>query len=47
MIRWPARALDAIQKLFEPLQDVDIFVEDAEDEVFYPESCDVGAPEPR
>lgn len=35
MLKWPTRALDAIQKLFEPLQDVDVFVEDADDEVFY------------
>lgn len=35
MIKWPVRALGAVRKLFEPLQDVDIYVEDAGDEVFY------------
>lgn len=35
MIRWPARALKAVRKLFEPLQDIDVFVEDHDDEVFY------------
>ena len=35
MLKWPKRALAAIEKLFEPLQDVDVFVEDADDEVFY------------
>lgn len=35
MIRWPQRSLGAVAKLFEPLQDIDIYVEDAHDEVFY------------
>lgn len=35
MIQWPKRALGAVRKLFEPLQDIDVFVEDANDEVFY------------
>lgn len=35
MIKWPKRALNAIVKLFEPLQDIDVFVEDVYDEVFY------------
>lgn len=37
MIRWPGRALAAIRKLFEPLQDIDVYVEDEGDEVFYRE----------
>ncbi|MBI2306237.1 MAG: DUF4435 domain-containing protein [Rhodocyclales bacterium] len=35
MIQWPKRALGAVRKLFEPLQDIDVYVEDANDEVFY------------
>ncbi|MGE0367304.1 MAG: DUF4435 domain-containing protein [Phycisphaerales bacterium] len=35
MLHWPARAKAAIQALFQPLQDIDIFVEDENDEVFY------------
>jgi len=35
MLRWPNRAKLAIAKLFQPLQDIDIFVEDENDEVFY------------
>jgi len=35
MIQWPQRARAAIRKLFEPLQDIDVYVEDANDEVFY------------
>lgn len=35
MIKWPKRALGAVVKLFEPLQDIDVYVEDANDEVFY------------
>lgn len=35
MIQWPLRAKAAIRKLFEPLQDVDVYVEDTNDEVFY------------
>lgn len=35
MIKWPQRAKAAIQKLFEPLQDIDVYVEDKNDEVFY------------
>lgn len=35
MIKWPTRALKAVRKLFEPLQDIDIYVEDKNDEVFY------------
>ena len=35
MIQWPQRAIAAVRKLFEPLQDVDVYVEDAGDEVFY------------
>lgn len=35
MLRWPSRAKAAIQALFQPLQDIDIFVEDEKDEVFY------------
>lgn len=35
MIKWPERAKAAIKKLFEPLQDIDVYVEDSNDEVFY------------
>jgi hypothetical protein len=35
MIKWPARAKNAIKKLFEPLQDIDVYVEDTNDEAFY------------
>lgn len=35
MIKWPERAKAAIRKLFEPLQDVDVYIEDTNDEVFY------------
>ena len=35
MIKWPDRALGALRALFEPLQDIDVYVEDANDEVFY------------
>jgi len=35
MLKWPARAMNAVVKLFEPLQDVDVYIEDAGDEVFY------------
>lgn len=35
MLRWPSRAKAAIRTLFQPLQDVEIFVEDENDEVFY------------
>ncbi|MFZ3115024.1 MAG: DUF4435 domain-containing protein [Syntrophales bacterium] len=35
MIKWPKNAIAAIQKLFEPLQPIDVYVEDTTDEVFY------------
>lgn len=35
MIKWPERASAALRKLFEPLQDIEVFVEDRDDEVFY------------
>lgn len=35
MISWPSRAKNALVKLFEPLQDIDVYVEDENDEVFY------------
>lgn len=35
MLRWPARAKVAIRTLFQPLQDIDVYVEDEDDEVFY------------
>lgn len=34
-MKWPARASGAIRRLFEPLQDIDVYVEDAGDEAFY------------
>ena len=35
VFRWPKRARAAIRKLFEPLQPIDVYVEDTNDEVFY------------
>jgi hypothetical protein len=35
MLKWPDRAKAAIRKLFEPLQDIDVYVEDTNDEPFY------------
>jgi Protein of unknown function (DUF4435) len=35
MLKWPSRARIAIRKLFQPLQDIDVYVEDENDEVFY------------
>jgi hypothetical protein len=35
VLQWPSRAGRAIRKLFEPLQDIDVYVEDANDEAFY------------
>lgn len=35
MIKWPDRARAAIRRLFEPLQEIDVYVEDANDEAFY------------
>jgi hypothetical protein len=35
MLSWPSRATAAIRKLFEPLQDIDVYVEDSDDEAFY------------
>lgn len=35
MIKWPVKAIYAIRALFEPLQDIDVYVEDTDDEPFY------------
>lgn len=35
MLRWPTRAKAAVRALFQPLQDIDVYVEDEDDEVFY------------
>lgn len=35
MLKWPTRAKAALIKLFEPLQDIDVYVEDTNDEAFY------------
>lgn len=35
MLKWPTRAQAALRKLFEPLQDIDVYVEDTNDETFY------------
>lgn len=35
MLKWPARATGALRKLFEPLQEIDVYVEDSNDEAFY------------
>ena len=37
MIEWPKRARAALALLFRPLQDIDVYVEDTGDEVFYSE----------
>lgn len=37
MLKWPDRAWRGLVKLFEPLQDIDIYVEDSRDETFYTE----------
>lgn len=36
-LRWPKRAIRALTHLFRPLQDIDVYVEDSGDEVFYNE----------
>jgi hypothetical protein len=35
MLKWPTRAKAALRKLFEPLQEIDVYVEDTNDEAFY------------
>ena len=35
MLKWPTRAKAAIRSLFRPLQDIEVYVEDENDEVFY------------
>lgn len=45
MIRWPIRSARAISKLFSPIQDIDIFVEDQGDEQFYTMLFKRAAPE--
>jgi hypothetical protein len=35
MLQWSSRARSAIRVLFESLQDIDVYVEDSDDEVFY------------
>ena len=35
MLKWPSKATISIRKLFEPLQEIDVYVEDANDEAFY------------
>lgn len=35
MLKWPTRAKAALRKLFEPLQEIDVYVEDINDEAFY------------
>lgn len=35
MLKWPDRAAKAVRKLFEPLQEIDVYVEDKNDEAFY------------
>jgi hypothetical protein len=35
MLKWPERAKSALRKLFEPLQEIDVYVEDVNDEAFY------------
>jgi hypothetical protein len=35
MLKWPDRARAAIRWLYEPLQDIDVYVEDTDDEPFY------------
>ncbi|PPU47611.1 hypothetical protein XarbCFBP7697_18950 [Xanthomonas arboricola] len=48
MIKWPRRATQAIRKLYEPLQDIDVYVEDEGDEAFYSHLLKrLGAPDVR
>jgi hypothetical protein len=35
MLRWPPKATRALVELFRPLQDLEVYVEDIDDEVFY------------
>ena len=35
MLRWPSRSLASLRLLFSPLQDIDTYVEDVDDEAFY------------
>ena len=35
MLKWPTRAKSALRMLFEPLQEIDVYVEDTNDEAFY------------
>lgn len=35
MLKWPTKSISALRNLFAPLQDIDIYVEDTRDEVFY------------
>jgi Protein of unknown function (DUF4435) len=35
MLKWPTRAKAAIRSLFRPLQDIEVYIEDENDEVFY------------
>ncbi|MCY1016962.1 DUF4435 domain-containing protein [Pyxidicoccus sp. MSG2] len=35
MLKWPAKALESIATLFQPLQDIDVYVEDEGSEIFY------------
>jgi len=35
VLKWPERAKPALRKLFEPLQEIDVYVEDMNDEAFY------------
>lgn len=35
MLKWPDRAKIALRELFEPLQEIDVYVEDLNDEAFY------------
>ncbi|MES2859474.1 MAG: DUF4435 domain-containing protein [Pseudomonadota bacterium] len=47
MLRWPVEAGRAIARLFSPLQDIDIFIEDQGDEVFYSHLFSVASSPPQ
>jgi Protein of unknown function (DUF4435) len=44
MLKWPERARLSLAYLFRPLQEVDVYVEDINDEVFYSELINTIAP---
>jgi len=47
MIHWPQRATRALVRLFAPLQEIDVYVEDRESEVFYQTLLEISVPDVR